>query len=53
MGEEPQRLVESSRTSPSTRDYQLKGNQGQGELNLKKESCSDGMSDSIYGWHKT
>ena len=52
MGEEPQRLdIESSRTSPSTRDYQLKGNQGQGELNLKKESCSDGMSDSIYGWH--
>ncbi|MEZ8633330.1 COG3650 family protein [Vibrio lentus] len=52
MGEEPQRLdIESSRTSPSTRDYQLKGNQEQGELNLKKESCSDGMSDSIYGWH--
>ena len=52
MGEEPQRLnIESSRTSPSTRDYQLKGNQKQGELNLKKESCSDGMSDSIYGWH--
>ncbi|MFA0194405.1 COG3650 family protein [Vibrio artabrorum] len=52
MGEEPQLLnIESSRTTASSRDYQLQGNTEQDSLNLKKESCSDGMSDSIYGWH--
>ncbi|MEZ8240645.1 COG3650 family protein [Vibrio splendidus] len=52
MGEQPQILdIESSRTTPSSRDYQLKGKAAQGKLNLTKESCSDGMSDSIYGWH--
>jgi len=51
MGEAPQALnIESSRTTQSSRDYQLEGKATQGELNLKKESCSDGMSDSIYGW---
>ncbi|MDP2491694.1 hypothetical protein Q8W38_20295 [Vibrio splendidus] len=52
MGEQPQLLdIESSRTTPSSRDYQLEGKAAQGKLNLTKESCSDGMSDSIYGWH--
>ncbi|MEZ9868569.1 COG3650 family protein [Vibrio sp. 10N.261.51.A4] len=52
MGEQPQTLdIESSRTTPSSRDYQLEGKAAQGKLNLTKESCSDGMSDSIYGWH--
>ncbi|MCZ4311249.1 COG3650 family protein [Vibrio atlanticus] len=52
MGEQPQSLdIESSRTTPSRRDYQLEGKTAQGKLNLTKESCSDGMSDSIYGWH--
>lgn len=52
MGEQPQILdIESSRTTPSSRDYQLEGKAAQGKLNLTKESCSDGMSDSIYGWH--
>ncbi|OCH53688.1 hypothetical protein [Vibrio sp. ZF57] len=52
MGEQPQTLdIESSRTTSSSRDYQLEGKAAQGKLNLTKESCSDGMSDSIYGWH--
>ncbi|OEE94882.1 COG3650 family protein [Vibrio crassostreae] len=52
MGEQPQTLdIESSRTTSSSRDYQLEGEAAQGKLNLTKESCSDGMSDSIYGWH--
>ena len=52
MSEQPQILdIESSRTTPSSRDYQLEGKAAQGKLNLTKESCSDGMSDSIYGWH--
>ena len=51
MGEAPQALnIESSRITPSSRDYQLEGKATQGELNLKKDNCSDGMSDSIYGW---
>ncbi|CDT98490.1 conserved hypothetical protein [Vibrio coralliirubri] len=52
MGEQPQTLdIESSRTTSSSRDYQLESKAAQGKLNLTKESCSDGMSDSIYGWH--
>ncbi|MFA0382350.1 COG3650 family protein [Vibrio sp. 10N.222.54.A3] len=52
MGEQPQTLdIESSRTTSISRDYQLEGKAAQGKLNLTKESCSDGMSDSIYGWH--
>ena len=52
MSEQPQILdIESSRTTPSSRDYQLEGKAAQGKLNLTKESCSAGLSDSIYGWH--
>ncbi|MDN3615523.1 COG3650 family protein [Vibrio gallaecicus] len=47
MGDKPQNLaIQSSRVSADKRQYSL----NDGELELQKETCNDGMSDSIYGW---
>ena len=47
MGGKKQALtITSSRIEPNRRRYDFE--QGQLELNLR--SCSDGMSDSLYGW---
>ena len=47
MGEEPQvTTLKGSEISPATRHYQFKG----GQLTLVRQTCSDGMSDSLYGW---
>ncbi len=47
MGEQPRQLaLNSSRIESDRRRYQFDG----GSLELNQRSCSDGMSDSIYGW---
>lgn len=50
MGDEPRQLaLNSSRIESDRRRYQFDG----GTLELNQRSCSDGMSDSIYGWSAT
>ena len=47
LGEEKQSLeVTASRLEPNRRRYDF----AQGQLELNIGSCSDGMSDSVYGW---
>nr|QIH43279.1 hypothetical protein G5S32_14300 [Vibrio ziniensis] len=47
LGEKPQvTAIKVSDITPSTRHYEFKG----GELTLERQICTDGMSDSVYGW---
>ncbi|EGU36197.1 putative lipoprotein [Vibrio ichthyoenteri ATCC 700023] len=47
MGGEKQTLaITTSRIEPNRRRYDF----AQGQLELNHRSCSDGMSDSLYGW---
>lgn len=48
-GEKHQLTITSSRIEPNRRRYDFE--QGQLELNLR--SCSDSMSDTLYGWSST
>ncbi|KJY81630.1 membrane protein [Vibrio galatheae] len=49
-GNEQQSLaLTSSRIEPDRRRYQFE----RGSLELKQNSCVDGMSDSLYGWSAT
>lgn len=50
FGAEKQPLtIESSRIESDRRRYQFAG----GSLDMKQQSCVDGMSDSLYGWSAT